>query len=61
MAKKNHTYTVFVKVELETEVSVSAESFEEALSKARELKTTDIVSFDTSHNDSSVQVVGVFK
>lgn len=61
MAKKNTNYTVLVKVELETELQISAQSFEEALNKARELQTVDIVSFDTSHNDSSVEVVGVFK
>lgn len=60
MAKK-HNYNVFVKVELETEISISAESFEEALTKARELKTKDVVEFDTPHNDSNVEIVGVYK
>lgn len=60
MAKKNSTYRVFVKVELETEIDVSAVSFEEALIKARELGTMDVVSFDTPHNDSKVKIVGVY-
>lgn len=61
MAKKNQTFTVSMKVNLWTDVEVSAESFEQALEKARELKTTDLVTIDGSHNDSEVEVVGVYK
>lgn len=60
MAKKNKTFTVMLKVVLDTDVEISAESFEEALAKARELKTTDIVEFTGGHNDSSIEVNGVY-
>lgn len=61
MAKKNKTYTVMLDIKLSTDVEISAESFEEALSKARELKTLDVVTFDGNHNDSEVKVTGVFE
>lgn len=60
MAKKNKTYTVMIKVMLRTDVEISAESFEEALAKARELNTVDIVEFEGGHNDSEVEVEGVY-
>jgi hypothetical protein len=60
MAKKNKTYTVMIKVMLRTDVEISAETFEEALAKARELKTPDVVQFDGSHNDSEIEVEGVY-
>ena len=61
MAKKNKTFTVMLKVVLDTDVEISAETFEDALSKARQLMTTDIVSFEGGHNNSTVQVTGVFE
>lgn len=60
MAKKNKYYTVCVEINLSTDVEIVAESFEDALIKAKEYKTTDIVTFNGNHNDSSIKVIGVF-
>lgn len=61
MSKKLEVYTVAVQIDLWTDVEVKAESFEDALVKARELGVTDIVEFNGGHNDSSVKITGVFK
>lgn len=58
--KKNKMYQVYFNVNVETVVEISAQSYEEALSKAREYDVKDIVEFDTVFNDGSVQVVGVY-
>ena len=61
MTKKKHqTYTVLLSLRLDTDLEISAESFEDALAKARELKTTDVVDFEGGHNDSEITVTGVF-
>lgn len=58
--KKYKTYTVCLKIDLMTDVEISAESLEDALIKARNLKTTDVIEFEGNHNDSEIQVTGVF-
>ena len=45
MAKSNKTYTIQARLDLLVTVEVAAESLEEALTKARELKDTDFVEF----------------
>lgn len=58
--KKNKTFNVSLKVIVETDLEISAESFEEALAKAREFGVKDVVEFDSSFNDGSVAVMGVY-
>lgn len=60
MAKKNKTYIIMIDVKLSTDLEISADSFEEALEKAREFKTTDIIEFTGGHNDSEVKITGVY-
>ena len=60
MKKKLNQYSVMVKVVLETEVEVSAESLVDALEKTKDLTVVDVVDFKTPHNDSEIKVTGVF-
>lgn len=58
--KKNSTYDVLVNVRVETSITVAADSYEEALAKARDLKVKDVVELDTDFNDGDIAIVGVF-
>ncbi len=60
MAKKNKEFNVILKVVVETEISISADSYENALIKARELGVKDVVEFDTSFNDGSIEIGGIY-
>lgn len=60
MAKKNKEFNVILKVVVETEISISADSYENALIKARELGVKDVVEFDTSFNDGSIEISGIY-
>lgn len=59
MAKKK-TFHVIVRVEIETELEVQGENYEEALTKARELKAKDVVEFDTPFNDGGIVISGIY-
>lgn len=59
--KKQQTYTVMVSITLDTTVHIKAESMEEAIAEAKLLEVTEVVQFDGDHNDSSIEVTGVFK
>lgn len=59
--KTNETYSVMAKVVVDTDVEISAPSLEEALIKARKLYIHDFVKILGSHNDSGVEVKGVWK
>ena len=59
--KTNETYSVMAKVVVDTDVEISAPSLEEALIKARKLDIHDFVKILGSHNDSGVEVKGVWK
>ena len=58
--KRNKEYTVNVKVTVDTNVTINAPSYEEALVKARELGVKDVVEFDTDFNDGSIAVTGIW-
>lgn len=60
MAKKNKTFNVTVKVTVETVIDISAESYEQALEKAREYSVKDVVDFDTDYNDGSIEISGIY-
>lgn len=57
---KHKTYDVSVKVVVDTTISITASSYEEALTKARELGVRDVVEFDTDFNNGSVAITGVY-
>lgn len=59
--KKINSYTVSVDITLSTTVDIKAESFEEALAEARELKVPDVVEFEGDYCDGDIAVSGVFK
>lgn len=60
MAKtKNKKFTAIMKVEVETEVEIFAENYEQAIAKARELNVRDVVDFDTSYNDGKIEISGI--
>ena len=60
MAKTNlKTYDVNIRVVAIIGVQVKAESFEDALVKAKELKTKDYMEIKGEYNDGSEQVVSV--
>lgn len=61
MKNKLKTYVGMVRVNLDTTVEVKAESFEDALIMLRNFDVTDIVTFDGDHNDSTVEITGVFE
>lgn len=60
MAKKNKKFNVIVKVSVETELEISAESYEQALEKAREYNVKDVVDFNTPFNDGNISVSGIY-
>lgn len=57
---KNRTYEISVKVTVDTNISISAKTYEEALQKARALEVKDVVEFDTDYNDGSIAITGVY-
>lgn len=60
MAKKLKTYTVSLRIVVETNIEVPAENYEQAISKAREIKVKDVVEFDTDFNDGNIAILGIF-
>lgn len=65
MSKKaiKKEFTLFLSIKAEVDVTIAAESFEDALIAARELKVPDIISAKagTGLNDYEVELTGVFK
>lgn len=57
---KKNSYDVMVRVEVETNISIRASSYEEALEQARQLGVKDVVEFDTDFNDGNIRVTGIF-
>lgn len=61
MAKhKQDTYTVNFRIAVETSMEVVANSVEEALQKGTTYKVIDCIDILGSHNDSTIEVSGVF-
>lgn len=58
--KKQKKFTVIVKVVVETELDIAADSYEEALAKAGEYTVKDVVEFDTPFNDGNIAIGGVY-
>jgi hypothetical protein len=59
-AKKQQSYTVQARIVVEGDLEVRAESLDEALAKAKELKLDDFITVTGGHNDSSLRITGVF-
>lgn len=60
MTKKQKTYHIMFNINLDTDVEISAASLEEALQKGKQIKLTEVVSFDGNYNDGEIKVTGVF-
>jgi hypothetical protein len=58
--KSDTTFMVDAKITLETNCEISAESLEKALEHARTLTIHDFVNFDGDHNDSSLELRGIY-
>ena len=59
--KKTDQFDAFVRVTVETTVSLRAKTFEDAIAEAQALKERDIVSFDGDYNDGAIEVTAVLK
>lgn len=61
MRTKNRTktFSVSADVRLWTSINVEANTLEDALQKARDLKVTDFIDIPGEHNDSQLEIVGV--
>lgn len=57
---KDKKYNVYVKILVETELKINAQSLEEALDKARKYKVKDVVDFDSDFIDGNISVIGIF-
>jgi hypothetical protein len=57
---RNKSYSISLKVVVDTDIEIKAKSYEEALEKARQIKVRDVVEFDTCFNDGSVSITGVY-
>ena len=60
MKKKNKSYTVYFKLNIELDTEISAASYEDAIQKARGYDIKDLIDFDHSFNDGSIAVTGVY-
>ena len=55
------TFQVWADIKTTTTLPVQATSLEEALTKARELKTIDFIEIHGEHIDSELEITGVLK
>lgn len=61
MAKRLLSFTVYAKVEVDCGIDIKAESLEDAVSKANELKETDFVDVLDEYQDGKLKITGVFE
>jgi len=62
MAKKNlDTFHVYATVVVDTSIEIKAETLEDALNKARDLKIDNFVDILGEHNDSGFKITGVYE
>lgn len=59
MPKKHHEFHVGVVIKLWTSLHITAESFEAALEKAKNMGVTDFIDIHGEHNDSSIELQSV--
>lgn len=60
-SKKEITFTVSLQMDITTSVEVTAETMEEALQKAREIKVGHIIECEGYIDSCEVDVIGVMK
>ncbi len=53
------SYTVYAKVTVECGINIKAESLEDAVEKANELKETDFVEIFDNYMDGNLKITGV--
>jgi hypothetical protein len=61
MKKKLKTFNVSFNVEVFTSIQISAESIEDAITKARELGVTDVVEIPGEYIDGSLELTGAYE
>ena len=59
--KKLDAYTVMVKLKIECDLSIQAESLEDAIAKARDLHEDDFITTRGNLLDSDLHINGVFE
>jgi hypothetical protein len=60
-SKVQAKFSVTARIVIISEIEVTADSFEEAVTKAKALKETDFVTVDGDHHDSSISLVSINK
>ncbi len=55
-----NTYSIWAIVEIDATVNIEAESFEDALQRAKSLKETDFVKPLSNYNDGTLKIRGIF-
>lgn len=58
---KTQTYVIQAKIMVDTDAEINAVSLEEALEKSKELNIHDFITIDGNHNDSSLEINGLYK
>lgn len=61
MTKKYKNYIVMTKITLDTDLEISAESLEDALTKSKEFDIHSFVDMHGNYNDGSCRITGVFE
>jgi len=61
MTQRLPTYVVEARLVLLTDIEISAENFEDALARGKDLAIKDFVDIKGNHNDSAFEVVSVSK
>jgi len=61
MTKKLNEYTVMIKIELDTDITIRAASLEDAIEQSKSIDLRDVVKFDGGYNDGNIEITGVFK
>ena len=61
MANRLKSFSVMAKVEIETSITIRAESLEDAVAKSASLKETDFVEIYGDFNDGGIKITGCFE
>lgn len=59
MQKQNKKFEITARIVVITSISVVADSMEEAVVQAKELKETDFITVDGEYLDGSIRITGV--
>jgi hypothetical protein len=61
MSKKLKTYNIMAKLILDVDITIKADSLEDAISRSKELKEYDFVEFNGNFLDGSMTITGAFE